>query len=86
MKKILAFVLACFCSASAASAAGDGYKELFVTATAPDAFTLPEGSTIQIYNDDLMVNETYIILIDVYNDNEILNYFDLETYELMKGI
>lgn len=85
MKKILAFVLACFCSASAASAAGDGYKEIIATAAAPDAFTLPEGSTIQIYNDVLMVNETYIILIDVYNDNEILNYFDLETYELMKS-
>jgi hypothetical protein len=85
MKKILAFVLACFCSASAAPAVSDGYKELFVIATAPDVFMLPEGSTIQIYNDVLMVNETYIILIDVYNDNEILNYFDLETYELMKS-
>lgn len=87
MKKIIAFILACFCSVAPAPKVGDGYKKLEVVATAPDAFTLPEGSTIKIYNNDvLQVNESYVLLIDTYNDYEILDYVDLETYEIMKGI
>lgn len=86
MKKIIAFFLACFCSVAPAAKAGDGYKKLEAVAISSDTFRTPEGSTIKIYNNDLMQNETYIILIDVLNDNEVLYYDDLETYEIMKGI
>lgn len=83
MKKIIAFFLACFCSVAPAAKAGDGYKKIEVVATSSSTFRTPEGSTIRIYNNDLMQNETYVILIDTLNDNEVLDYYGLETAELM---
>lgn len=59
------------------------YKIITATADTANSFILDDGSIITLYNDDtLILNETYVLLIDPVNDNEILNYDDLETYEL----
>ena len=59
------------------------YKIITATADTENSFILDDGSIITLYNDDtLILNETYVLLIDPVNDNEILNYNDLETYEL----
>lgn len=59
------------------------YKIITATADTTNSFILDDGSIITLYNDDtLILNETYVLLIDPVNDNEILNYDDLETYEL----
>ena len=60
-----------------------GYKYIEAVATSADVLTLDDGEQIQLYNGDLLsVSETYILMIDPLNDNELLNYWDLETYEL----
>lgn len=59
------------------------YKIITATADTANSFILDDGSIITLYNGDtLILNETYVLLIDPVNDNEILNYDDLETYEL----
>lgn len=66
-----------------APAAGDGYINRAAVATSSSVLTLEDGQQIKLYNNDvLLVGETYILLIDKYNDNELLNYTDLESYEL----
>ena len=66
-----------------APAAGDGYKNIIAVATSADVLTLDDGQKIKLYNGDkLCTGETYILLIDVYNDGEMLDYIDMETYEL----
>ncbi len=60
-----------------------GYKYIEAVATSADVLTLNDGEQVQLYNGDLLsVSETYILMIDPVNDNELLNYWDLETYEL----
>ena len=86
MKKIIACFFAFFLSWSSVPKTENGYIKIDAIATAPDVFTLPDGTTIKIYNDVLQQNESYILLIDTINDNEILNYWDLETYELENNI
>ena len=52
-------------------------------ATSSNVFTLDDDSTIILYaENNLIINETYVLLVDPVNDNEVLNYCDLETYEL----
>jgi hypothetical protein len=82
MKKIIACFFAFLLSLSSVPETGNGYIKIDAIATAPDVFTLPDGSTIKIYSDVLQLNESYILLIDTLNDNEVLNYWDFETYEL----
>lgn len=67
--------------------AGDGYKELAAVATAADVLTLDDGRQIQLHNGDrLSIGETYILLVDEYNDGELLDYTDIETIELDKNL
>ena len=84
MKKLIALlVTAAIFSLQAIPAAGDGYINRAAVATSSNVLTLEDGQQIRLYNNDvLLVGETYILLIDKYNDNELLNYTDLETYEL----
>lgn len=66
-----------------APTAGDGYKNIMAVATSADVLTTEDGQKIKLYNGDtLSTGETYILLIDLYNDGELLDYTDLETYEL----
>jgi hypothetical protein len=87
MKRIIALLaLASFLAGQNAKntpPAGDGYKELAAVATSADVLTLDDGRQIQLHNGDrLSIGETYILLLDPVNDDELLNYWDLETYEL----
>ncbi len=87
MKRIIALLaLASFLAGQNAKntpPAGDGYKELAAVATSADVLTLDDGEQIRLYNGDrLSIGETYILLLDPVNDDELLNYWDLETYEL----
>ena len=85
MKKLIAlFVTAAIMTAHTVPATtGDGYKEAEAVATAADVLTLDNGDTIRLYNGDrLSIGETYILLLDEYNDGELLDYTDFETYEL----
>ena len=84
MKKLIAlFVTVAIFAVQAIPAAGDGYKNIMAVATSADVLTLDDGQKIKLYNGDtLRTGETYILLIDLYNDGELLNYTDLETYEL----
>ena len=84
MKKLIAlFVTAAIFAVQAIPAAGDGYKNIMAVATSADVLTLDDGRKIKLYNGDtLSTGETYILLIDVYNDGEILDCIDMETYEL----
>ena len=70
-------------NAKKAAEANDGYIYRSAVATSSDVFTLDDGEQIRLYNGDhLIIDETYILLLDAVNDNELLNYIDLETYEL----
>lgn len=84
MKKIIALLASiALMTAHTAPATGDGYRETEAVATAADVLTLDNGETIRLYNGDrLSIGETYILLLDPVNDDELLNYWDLETYEL----
>ena len=63
--------------------ANEGYIYRSAVATSADVLTLDDGEQIRLYNGDrLIIDETYILLLDPVNDNELLNYIDLETYEL----
>lgn len=84
MKKIIALLaIASIMAGQNAPAAGDGYKNIIAVATSADVLTTEDGQKIKLYNGDtLSTGETYILLIDEYNDRELLDYIDMETYEL----
>ena len=84
MKKIIAFIASfAIMTAHTAPATNDEYREAEAVATAADVLTLDDGEQIRLYNGDrLSIGETYILLLDPVNDDELLNYWDLETYEL----
>ena len=91
MKRIIALLaLASFLAGQNAKntpPAGDGYKELAAVATSADVLTLDDGRQIQLHNGDrLSIGETYILLVDEYNDGEMLDYIDIETIELDKNL
>lgn len=87
MKRIIALLfIASFMAGQNAKntpPAGDGYKELAAVATSANVLTLDDGRQIQLHNGDrLSIGETYILLIDEYNDGEMVDYTDIETHEL----
>ena len=88
MKRIIAllFIAALMAGQNAQKAketANESYIYRSAVATSSDVLTLDDGETIRLYNGDrLIIDETYILLLDPVNDNELLNYTDLETYEL----
>lgn len=84
MQKLIALlVTAAIFAAHTAPATSDEYREAEAVATAADVLTLDDGEQIRLYNSDrLSIGETYILLLDPVNDDELLNYWDLETYEL----
>jgi hypothetical protein len=84
MKKLIALlVTAAIFAAQTIPAAGDGYKNKIAVATSADVLTTEDGEKIRLYNGDVLsINETYVLLIDEYNDGEMLDYIDIETYEL----
>ena len=89
MKKLIAlFVTAAIMTAHTVPATtGDGYKEAEAVATAADVLTLDDGRRIKLHNGDrLSIGETYILLLDEYNDGELLDYSDIETIELDKNL
>ena len=66
--------------------ANEGYIYRSAVATSSDVLTLDDGEQIRLYNGDrLIIDETYILLLDTVNDNELIDYTDLETYELNKA-
>lgn len=85
MKKIILIfaALALLAGSRPAVLNDDGYKTVDAVATAADVLTLEDGENIKLYNDNtLIIKESYKVLIDTINDGEILNYWDLEVYEL----
>ena len=86
MKRIIVLFIASFMAgqnAKKAEEANEGYIYRSAVATSSDVLTLDDGETIRLYNGDrLIIDETYILLLDPVNDNELLNYTDLEIYEL----
>ena len=87
MKKIIALLtiasIMVVQNSKNAPTAGDGYENIMAVATSADVLTTEDGQKIKLYNGDtLSTGETYILLIDVYNDYELLDYIDMETYEL----
>lgn len=87
MKRIIALLaLASFLAgqnAKNAQTTGDGYRTAEAVATSADVLTLENGEQIQLHNGDrLSIGETYILIIDAYNDNELIDYSDIEVYEL----
>lgn len=88
MKRIIAllFIASLMAGQNAQKAketANEGYIYRSAVATSSNVLTLDDGETIRLYNGDrLIIDETYILLLDPVNDNELLNYTDLETYEL----
>lgn len=89
MKRIIALLfIASFMAGQNAKKAAEqttepGYIYSGAVATAADVLTLDDCEQIRLYNGDrLSVGESYILLLDPVNDNELLNYWDLETYEL----
>ena len=60
-----------------------GYIYREAVATSADVLTLDDGEQIKLHNGDrLSTGETYILLLDPVNDYELLNYWDLESFEL----
>ena len=91
MKKIIALIATI---ATAATLTSCHYIEpgIYQTeGTATDTTTVNiNGELYTIYDDILQPGETYIIILSDDNtpfnpvDDEILNYYDMEVYELMK--
>ena len=80
---ILLSIAAFMAGQNAKKATETGYKYIEAVATSADVLTLDDGEQIQLYNGNLLsVSETYVVMLDPLNDNELLNYWDLETYEL----
>lgn len=92
MKKIIALIatIATAATLTACRYTNPGIYETMGTAESVTSFNI-NGEIYEIYNDILQQSETYIIILSDNNtpfniyDDEILNYYDLETWELMKG-
>lgn len=91
MKKIIALITAIATAATLTSCQYIKPGIYQATGTAASATTFNINNEIyEIYADRLQPGETYIIILsdngtpfNIYDD-EILNYYDLETWELMK--
>jgi hypothetical protein len=91
MKKILTLIAAIATAATLTSChyIKPGIYETVGTAASATTFNI-NGEIFEIYADRLQQSETYIIILsdngtpfNIYDD-EILNYCDMEVYELMK--
>ena len=91
MKKIIALIATIATAATLTSChyIDTGIYETMGTATDTTTFNI-DGELYSIYDDTLQPGETYIIILsdngtpfNIYDD-EILNYYDMEVYELMK--
>lgn len=91
MKKIFAFIAAIATAATLTSChyIEPGIYQATGTAASATSFNI-DGEIYNIYDDVLQQSETYIVILsdngtpfNIYDD-EILNYYDMEVYELMK--
>lgn len=92
MKKIIAFIATLGTLATACTSCHyiePGIYQETGTAASATTFNI-NGEIFEIYADQLQTGETYIIILSDNNtpfyiyDDEILNYYDMEVYELMK--
>lgn len=91
MKKILALIATIATAATLTSChyIEPGIYQETGTAETKTSFNIND-EIFEIYADQLQTGETYIIILSDNNtpfyiyDDEILNYYDLEVYELMK--
>ena len=87
MKRIIALLfIASIMAGRNAAAENKNDVLLYVpaVATSEQVFTTDDGREIRIYNDVLQVGETYYLLINAMDPDEIIDYKDLETIELEK--
>lgn len=90
MKKILALIATIATAATLTSChyIEPGIYQETGTAASETSFNI-NGEIYNIYDDVLQQSETYIIILSdngspfYIQDDEILNYYDLETWELM---
>lgn len=89
MKKIIALLALIATACTSCHYIQPGIYQETGTAASETSFNI-NGEIFEIYADQLQNGETYIIILsdngtpfNIYDD-EILNYYDLETWELMK--
>ena len=89
MKKIIALFALIATACTSCTYIQPGIYQTEGTAETKTSFNI-NGEIYNIYDDVLQQSETYIIILsdngtpfNIYDD-EILNYYDLEVYELMK--
>lgn len=93
MKKIIALLALIATACTSCTYIEPGIYQETGTAASETSFNI-NGEIFEIYADRLQQSETYIIILSDNNtpfnieDDEILNYYDLETWELMhmKGV
>ena len=89
MKKIIALLALIATACTSCHYIEPGIYQATGTAASATSFNI-SGEIYEIYDDILQPGETYIIILNDDNtpfnpvDDEILNYYDLETWELMK--
>lgn len=89
MKKIIVLLALIATACTSCHYIQPGIYQETGTAASATAFNI-NGELYNIYDDVLQQSETYIIILSDNNtpfyiyDDEILNYYDLEVYELMK--
>lgn len=90
MKKIIALLALIATACTSCQYIEPGIYQETGTAASETSFII-NNNIYEIYADRLQQSETYIIILSDNNtpfyiyDDEILNYYDLETWELMKG-
>lgn len=90
MKKIIVLLALIATACTSCHYIQPGIYQETGTAASATSFKI-DGEIYNIYDDILQQSETYIIILSdngtPFNpvDDEILNYYDLETWELMKG-
>lgn len=90
MKKIIVLLALIATACTSCHYIQPGIYQETGTAASATSFNI-NGEIYNIYDDVLQQSETYIIILSdnasPFNpvDDEILNYYDLETWELMKG-
>lgn len=89
MKKIIALLALIATACTSCQYIEPGIYQETGTAASETTFNI-NGEIFKIYADRLQQSETYIIILSDNNtpfyivDDEILNYYDLETWELMQ--
>lgn len=88
MKKIIALLALIATACTSCRYIEPGIYQETGTAASDTSFNI-NGEIFEIYADRLQPGETYIIILSdndtsfYIEDDEILNYYDLETWELM---